>query len=240
MNLAIFDVDGTLTSTNEVDEICFVQAFADAHAITGFDTNWDGYHHATDSGITFQIFQDRFGRNAKPNELGDLQRCFVRLLKEQLAASPNLFAAVPGSTKMLARLKQEPDWTVAVATGCWQLSAQLKLEAANLKLNGFPLASAEMGFSREEILQDVIEKSGAHYQQTSFDRIVSIGDAPWDVRAARNLEMNFVGIGSGEPARLLSSAGASHVIGDYQDYDLFLQYLESSEVPRQMTHPAVR
>ena len=77
MKLAIFDIDGTLTRTNEVDEICFVQAFADAHAITGFDTNWDGYRHATDSGITIQIFQDRFGRNAKPNELVNLQRCFA-------------------------------------------------------------------------------------------------------------------------------------------------------------------
>jgi phosphoglycolate phosphatase-like HAD superfamily hydrolase len=233
MNLAIFDVDGTLTSTNEVDEICLVQAFADAHAITGLDTNWNAYRHATDSGITLQIFQDRFGRDAKPNELRDLQRCFVRLLKEQLAASPSLFAAVPGSTKMLARLKQEPEWTVAVATGCWQVSAQLKLEAASLTLNGFPLASAEMGFSREEILQAAIERASRHYQQTSFDRVVSIGDAPWDVRAARNLELNFVGVGSGERAMLLTNAGASHVIEDYQDYDLFLRHLESAGVPMQ-------
>jgi phosphoglycolate phosphatase-like HAD superfamily hydrolase len=233
MKLAIFDVDGTLTRTNEVDSLCFVQAFADAHAITGFDTNWDGYRHATDSGITRQIFQDRFGRDAKPNELSELQRCFVRLLKEQLAASPRLFAAVPGSTKMLARLREEPEWTVAVATGCWQVSAQLKLEAASLTLNGFPLASAELGFSREEILKAAIESAGAHYQQTSFDRVVSIGDAPWDVRAARHLEINFVGVGSGERARLLSDAGASHVLGDYQDYDLFLQYLDSAGVPKQ-------
>ena len=210
MNLAIFDVDGTLTSTNEVDEICFVRAFAEAHDITGFDTNWDGYRHTTDSGITFQIFQDRFGRSAKPDEL---------------------LAAVSGSTKMLARLRQEPEWTVAVATGCWQVSAQLKLEAANLTLNGFPLASAELGFSREEILQAAIERAGAHYQQISFDRVVSIGDAPWDVRAARNLELNFVGVGSGERASLLSDAGASYVIKDYQDYDLFLQYLDSAGVP---------
>jgi len=40
MNLAIFDIDGTLTETNAVDEICFVQAFADAHAITEINTNW--------------------------------------------------------------------------------------------------------------------------------------------------------------------------------------------------------
>lgn len=234
MKLAIFDLDGTLTRTNEVDEVCFVQAFAAAQAITGIDTNWDGYRDTTDSGITLQIFQDRFGRNAKPNELLDLQRCFVLLLKEQLAASPRLFASVPGSTEMLARLRQEPEWAVAVATGCWQVSAQLKLEAANLTLNGFPIACAELGFSREEILQAAIERASAHYQQTSFDRVVSIGDALWDVRAARNLELGFLGVANDERANALRSAGASHVIGDYVDYDLFVDYLSLAEVPGQV------
>lgn len=233
MKLAIFDLDGTLTSTNEVDEVCFIQAFRDAHSITGFDTDWNTYHHTTDSGITRQIFRDRFGRNAKPNELLSLQRCFVRLLKEQLAASPKLFAAVPGSAEMLARLGEEPEWRVAIATGCWQVSAELKMEGANLLLTGFPIATAEQGFSREEILQAAIARASAHYRQTKFDRVVSIGDALWDVRAATNLELNFVGVGSGERASSLSDAGASHVVGDYQEYDIFLQCLEAADVPKQ-------
>jgi len=33
MNLAIFDIDGTLTETDHVDEICFLKALAEAHAI---------------------------------------------------------------------------------------------------------------------------------------------------------------------------------------------------------------
>jgi len=60
MNLAIFDIDGTLTETNAVDEICFVQAFADAHSITRINTNWMEYRYVTDSGIMFQIFHERF------------------------------------------------------------------------------------------------------------------------------------------------------------------------------------
>ena len=231
MKLAIFDLDGTLTRTSEVDEVCFIQAFGDAHAIAGFNTDWNTYHHTTDSGITRQIFRDRFGRDAKPNELLSLQRCLVHLLREQLAASPKLFAAVPGSAEMLARLRKEPEWRVAVATGCWQVSVELKLEAANLMLNGFPVATAEQRFSREEILQAAIGRASAHYHQPRFDRVVSIGDALWDVRAATNLELNFVGVGGGERASSLRDAGASHVVGDYQQYDVFLQYLDAANVP---------
>jgi beta-phosphoglucomutase-like phosphatase (HAD superfamily) len=33
MNLAIFDIDGTLTNTNNVDEDCFVKALAEAHSL---------------------------------------------------------------------------------------------------------------------------------------------------------------------------------------------------------------
>jgi phosphoglycolate phosphatase-like HAD superfamily hydrolase len=32
MNLAIFDIDGTLTESVAVDEVCFVQAFRDVRA----------------------------------------------------------------------------------------------------------------------------------------------------------------------------------------------------------------
>ncbi len=39
MDLAIFDIDGTLTETDHVDDICFVQALADAHTITEINTD---------------------------------------------------------------------------------------------------------------------------------------------------------------------------------------------------------
>ena len=40
MNLAIFDIDGTLTESVAVDEVCFVQAFRDVLGIGSINTNW--------------------------------------------------------------------------------------------------------------------------------------------------------------------------------------------------------
>jgi beta-phosphoglucomutase-like phosphatase (HAD superfamily) len=49
MNLAIFDIDGTLTESVAVDEACFVQAFRDVFGIKWINTNWLEYNFQTDA-----------------------------------------------------------------------------------------------------------------------------------------------------------------------------------------------
>ena len=68
MNLAIFDIDGTLTQTDHVDNICFLQALADAHQITNISTDWAGYPHTTDSAIFSFIFLERLEREPSQTE----------------------------------------------------------------------------------------------------------------------------------------------------------------------------
>lgn len=69
VKLAIFDIDGTLTNTNCVDNDCFVKALSEAHAITEINTDWATYPNTTDSGITLQIFQETFGHDPEDPEL---------------------------------------------------------------------------------------------------------------------------------------------------------------------------
>ncbi len=49
--LAIFDVDGTLVQSYELDGECFVAAFHDAFGIAEVDTDWVRYDHTTDPGV---------------------------------------------------------------------------------------------------------------------------------------------------------------------------------------------
>src|SRR5919205_884363 len=85
MRLAIFDIDGTLTETNEVDSVCFVRALADAHAVGEMDTDWGGYAHTTDSFITQEILRTRFGRPPDEGEMASSRRRFVALLEAERA-----------------------------------------------------------------------------------------------------------------------------------------------------------
>lgn len=232
MNLAIFDIDGTLTETDRVDDVCFVQALADAHDITEVSTDWAGYPHTTDSAIALHIFRERFKRAPEEAELLKFQTRFVDLLNEHRVRDPSLFAEVAGAAVMLRRLNREPGWRVAIASGGWRASAALKLKVAGIEVDDFPAAFADDGLSREEILQSAVSKARALYQQDNFARIVSVGDGSWDVRTARNLKFPFLGIGSGEAEKKLRRAGATHVLKDFADYSQLIRCLVDADVPK--------
>ena len=236
MKLAIFDIDGTLTQTDGVDTECFVQAFADAQGVRGINTDWASYPHTTDSGIALEIFRGRYGRPPATDETARLKRRLVELLEERRAHDAKLFAEVPGARRALDRLAREPGWAVALATGAWRASAALKLEAAGLAARReLPAATADDGLSREEILSAAMSRAGAACRVESFERVVSVGDGLWDVRAASRLGLAFVGVGEG--AETLRRAGATHVLNDLADYELLLECLTPAGVPHAAFRP---
>lgn len=231
MKLAVFDIDGTLTDTNDVDTDCFIQAIADANAIDGINTNWGEYPHTTDSGIMLQIFQERFGRAPSATELTKFKECFVGLLKDRYQSEAGRFTEIPGAAAIIRWLQQESEWAVAFATGCWRESALMKLRAARIEIDGIPAGFAEDAISREDIIRAAIAKAAELYGQREFERIVSIGDGLWDVRTARRLQMPFVGIGAGESAESLRQSGARHVIEDFNDANQFIRCLNEAKIP---------
>jgi len=225
MKLALFDIDGTLTKTNEVDDKCFVEAFAASHQITDIETDWTKYKHVTDSGIVLEIFNQRLGRSPNEQDFFTFKSCFIESLNEFAFKDEALFAEVSDANAMLRTLKLEKDWAIALVTGCFYDSAKLKLEKAKIDVKDFPIGTADDAISREEILQTAIEKSFERYGQTKFEKIVSIGDGVWDLRTANNLSLDFVGIASGKRAELLREEDANYIIKDFRDYENFLAYL---------------
>ena len=230
--LAISILTVRWTNTNSVDDGCFVKALSEAHAITGINTDWATYPHTTDSGITLQIFREKFGRAPEDVELEKFKSCFVNMLTEEYYSNSSSFTEIPGASVALTRLKREYDWAVAIATGCWRESALLKLRAAKIDIDGIPAAFAEDGLSREEILKAAVSESLEQHRQSNFAKTVSIGDGLWDVRTARRLNFAFLGVGCGETATILDRAGAKHVIGDFADYSRLVSFLNEAQIPR--------
>ncbi|HEX8130591.1 MAG TPA: HAD family hydrolase [Pyrinomonadaceae bacterium] len=231
MKLVIFDIDGTLTNTNDIDDACFVKALEESHGITEISTDWAEYPHTTDSGITQFIFQERFRRNPVEKELSKFKSRFVDLLNVEYRANALNFTEIAGASVALERLKQDATWAVAIATGSWRGSALLKLKAAGVEVDGMAAAYADDGLSREEILQVAARKALEQYRQSEFEKIVSVGDGVWDVRVAGRLGFAFLGIGDGDAAAKLRQAGAKHIIKDFTDYELFAKGLEEADVP---------
>lgn len=238
MKLAIFDVDGTLTGTSRVDNDCFVRAYADTLAVTEIDTTWESCPHVSDTGVAQHIFQQRFRREPEEAELVRLRDCFMNLLRARFQFDQSLFAEITGAADTLQRLRQRNDWGIAIATGCWQASADFKLTAAGIEFSELPAAFAEDGPAREQIVQAAIERACAHYNQSEFERVVSIGDGLWDLKTARNLKLSFLGIADGERANQLRMHGARHVISHFGNYDHFFSLLDQAAIPGALTTTA--
>jgi phosphoglycolate phosphatase-like HAD superfamily hydrolase len=230
--LAVFDIDGTLTATNAVDDECFRSAVAEALSLDATLLEWHDAPHVTDSSIVHWLWVRHRSAAPEPSHLVKFRERFVRLLQAQLDAAPHRFCAIAGATGLFAHLRSA-GWTVALATGGWGVSAQLKLQAAGLWLADVPLACADDAHTREEIVQlahrrarERSERSGAE-----FERVVSVGDGVWDVHTARNLGIPFVGVAPPEKAARLREAGATTLLPDLQQWDKVLQALETASVP---------
>ena len=156
MKLAIFDIDGTLTETDEVDDKCFVKAFAESHQISDIETDWTKYKHVTDSGILSEVFEKKLERAPEEKDFTAFKHCFVEKLREFAGKDTKFFAEIPGAKIMLEKLRLEKDWAIALATGCFYDSAELKIKTARINIEDFPVATADDAISREEILQIAI------------------------------------------------------------------------------------
>jgi phosphoglycolate phosphatase-like HAD superfamily hydrolase len=231
MKLVIFDLDGTLTATSAVDEACFVQAFADALNIHHLSTNWLDYPHATDTAVAGQAFLKQFGREPEVQETSRVVERFVELLSRHHELDSALFAEVPGASAFLTELQQNPEWGIALATGGWKHSAQFKIRAARLPLVDIPAAFAEDGPSREAIVHAAMDRASAWYQCREFERIVSVGDAVWDIKTARQLKLSFLGVADEPRASLLRDSGARHVVEHFLDPVQCLRWLGDAIIP---------
>lgn len=82
------------------------------------------------------------------------------------------------------------------------------------------MASSDKIEVREEIVQESIKKAESFYN-TKFNRILSIGDGLWDLQVAKNLGLEFIGIGDKHRKALKEKGCKIHfnnpkeLLGDY-------------------------
>ena len=159
MNLVLFDIDGTLTRTNRVDNDCFQETFARLFGRRVRPQDWHGLTHVTDAGILDGLLKNLRGRGPSPAETAAFKEDFFQRLEQARKNEPEAFSPLPGAGELLGLLGADPEWRVALATGGWRTSALLKLEAAGLPFQGLPLATSDDAVSRTAILRKAMERA---------------------------------------------------------------------------------
>ena len=190
MHLVMFDIDGTLLQSNHFDAQCFEAALQDVLGAP-IDNRWGRYLHSTDAGILAQIIDELRPSGDRQAIMAAVEERFVAYISRHL--SEHAVLPIAGAPEFLRRLQSRHDVMVAIATGGWRESAQLKLAAAGIDVAGIPLASSSDHFSRMEIMKIAEARCG----QVLFQRRTYFGDAAWDLRASQGLGYDFVLVGNG-------------------------------------------
>ena len=220
MKYIIFDIDGTLTDTTEIDDRCFTQAIEDIFGFRSFETNYGHYENTTDSGIIDQLFREREGRSFTTEERDKFISHFCNLLEEAYAKDKHHFREINKAGKILDVLCQQEDLSIGLATGGWRESATFKLRCAGINIDGCTAASfAQDAMARRDIIGATIRKMDEHHQQQMTPAgIIYVGDGNWDYQATRQLGIGFIGIANKKLAHLTD-------IIKIADYDELHQHL---------------
>lgn len=228
MYLILFDIDGTLVLTGRAGMRAMNLACRD---LVGSDDAMRGVTFAgrTDWSILDDVMR-KHGRTLDAALLDELRQRYVRHLVEEIQ-SPGEGAkdVMPGVRELLETLRQRDDVALALLTGNFVESAQIKLEHFDLwkyfscgafggdAANRNDLVPVAMTRARERGIADV-----------EPGNVLVVGDTPNDIECARVAGARPVAVATG-PFSMddLRASGADIVFEDLSDTEKFLRLLES-------------
>jgi phosphoglycolate phosphatase-like HAD superfamily hydrolase len=201
--LIIFDVDGTLLDANGVDHESFDRAFRETTGVPLTSFVWTQFREVTARAIVHQALGEQWPDvSLTESQVKDL---FLANLQEYHRQDATLISAFAGAVQLLSALKQHPEVSIAIATGCWRETAHFKLGAAGFDFADIPFACASDRYRRADIISLAAERAGVPVEQAIY-----VGDGPWDLEATRQLGIPFIGVG--RRTHLLREAGARHTL----------------------------
>ncbi len=226
MKLILFDIDGTLTRTNEVDQRCFREALEEVMGLS--DQSWEemDFLQVTDPGCVRESFKRQLERSPTEDEFERIKEEFISNLEGE-TMDADQFSEVPGAANLIAELREHEDYKIALSTGCWGYSAELKLNMVNIDYDGIPFGNADIYTTRDEIAKHAIRLAEKMFPNIDFEKIYYVGDGLWDLRTSELIGLSFIGIDA-EGTGKLKAAGAKKVLRNFLDKEAFYGMLEGS------------
>lgn len=189
--LVIFDIDGTLLDSAPLHQKAFLAALQ-TFDLPEIDTNWDAYRHHTDSWTFGEVF---FANHERRPRLSELAAFDCSLQEGFRARMDGREMEIAGAIPLLENLANRPTYCTAFATGGLRGVTREKMQLIDAEVGDSLVATASDHTHRDHIVRRAVSLAANYYRCPRFDRIVSIGDGPWDAEAACTVGCEFVGIG---------------------------------------------
>jgi len=208
--VVLFDIDGTLLTTHGATARAWRLATRHLH---GFDVD---IQSLTENGMTDRLISRVVLSNVvAPDKLDDARDALLARRDkelETLIAEADV-TVMPGVKERLAQLRDDGA-LLGLVTGNTPAAARLKLErigiADEFRFGGYGDSSEK----RVDVLLDALSQADEVVgDQVDAEEVVTVGDTPRDVEAAREAGTRSVGVATGRFDReTLQLAGADAVI----------------------------
>lgn len=217
--LLLFDIDGTLVLTGGAGQQAMNAAIRD---VFGYADAVEGIQLAgrTDRAIVEDAVAAKSGSTAAlDGRYAAFQAAYFTHLARELEADRPRKRALPGVYDLLASLASRDDVVLALLTGNFRESAEIKL--AHFDLWRYFSWGAFGGATRDRnaLFPVAMDEAGARgWRRSAPGEVVVIGDTPHDVEVARAGSAVAVGVATGmHSVADLEAAGADIVFADLSD-----------------------
>lgn len=226
MYLILFDIDGTLVLTGRAGMRAMNLACRD---VVGSDDAMRGVTFAgrTDWSILDDVMR-KYGRTLDAALLDELRQRYVRHLMEEIQLpGEGAKDVMPGVRELLETLRQREDVALALLTGNFIESAQIKLEHFDLWKYFSCGAFGGDAASRNDLVPVAITRAReSGIADVEPGNVLVVGDTPNDVECALVAGARPVAVATG-PFSMddLRASGADIVFEDLSDTEKFLKLL---------------
>ncbi|MDH7514425.1 MAG: HAD family hydrolase [Bacteroidota bacterium] len=217
LRLVLFDIDGTLITTNGMAK----RTFADAlEQVFGHPTPARTYDFSGRTDI--QIYREIMKAAGADDEAIERKQdealtTFLDLLERRI--TPESITVHPGIRELLDALSEESIVTLGLLTGNMLRGARIKLSPPDLMRYFSFGAFGSDAYHRHELPSIAVERA---YHRTGYvfreKEIVVIGDTPHDIECGRHLNVRTIAVATGGSRReKLAEHGPDFLFDDLSD-----------------------
>ena len=228
--LLLFDIDGTLLSTEGAARRAFHRALLDVYGTAG-PIDAHSFGGKTDPQIARELLRAAgWGDQEIDARLPTFWRTYLGELEREIQATEHRTAVYPGVRDLLRALSVDANVVMALLTGNVERGAHLKLSSAGLRdYFAFGVFGSDCE-QRAGLPPIAVERArGVTGRTFAGTDIVVIGDTPNDIRCGEALGVYTVGVATGSHDRTeLEAEGANVVFDDFSDTASVLRVLVPS------------